>query len=157
MIISGQFIRAQMGWAQVLQARAQFEQGGGGRVTEQEAVRRMMEQGGARSPRPRNTCCSRSSSSFRAAERGSRLAQRRREARTAAGALPGMPTRPARIARGLVDVPRVRDLGRVLQPQLPPDWKDQVSAIRSGQATAVARYRAWRRIHRGLQCPRGLR
>lgn len=129
-----QFIRAQMGWAQVLQARAQFEQGGGGRVTEQEAVRRMMEQGGEK-PSATEYMLQQVIFVVPAAERGSRLAQRRREAEQLRARFQGCDS-TREIARGLVDV-TVRDLGRVLQPQLPPDWKDQVSAIRSGQATAV--------------------
>jgi peptidyl-prolyl cis-trans isomerase SurA len=73
-----QFIRAQMGWAQVLQARAQFEQGGG-RMSEQEVVRRMMEQGGEK-PSATEYMLQQVIFVVPAAERGARLAQRRREA-----------------------------------------------------------------------------
>ncbi len=39
-------------------------------------------------------------------------------------------------AKGLIDV-TVRDLGRVLAPQLPPDWAEQIKATKVGGATAV--------------------
>src|SRR5690606_30126398 len=39
-------------------------------------------------------------------------------------------------ARGLLDV-TVRDLGRVLEPQLPPDWEKLIKETKSGQATRV--------------------
>jgi peptidyl-prolyl cis-trans isomerase SurA len=129
-----QFIRAQMGWAQVLQARAQFEQGSGGRVTEQEAVRRMMEQGGEK-PSATEYMLQQVIFVVPAAERGARLAQRRREAEQLRARFQGCES-TREMARGLIDV-TVRDLGRVLQPELPPDWKDRITAIRAGQATTV--------------------
>ncbi len=39
-------------------------------------------------------------------------------------------------AKGLIDV-TVRDLGRVLAPQLPPEWADQIKATKVGGATAA--------------------
>jgi peptidyl-prolyl cis-trans isomerase SurA len=39
-------------------------------------------------------------------------------------------------AKGLIDV-TVRDLGRVLAPQLPPEWADQIKKIKTGTATGV--------------------
>ncbi|NMG38738.1 peptidylprolyl isomerase [Chelativorans sp. ZYF759] len=129
-----QFIRAQMGWAQVLQARAQFEQGGGGRVSEQEAVRRMMEQGGEK-PSATEYMLQQVIFVVPAAERGARLAQRRREAEQLRARFQSCET-TREMSRGLIDV-TVRDLGRVLQPELPPDWKDRITSIRAGQATTV--------------------
>lgn len=129
-----QFIRAQMGWAQVLQARAQFEQGSGGRMSEQEAVRRMMEQGGEK-PSATEYMLQQVIFVVPAAERGARLAQRRREAEQLRARFQSCDT-TRDMARGLIDV-TVRDLGRVLQPELPPDWKSHITAIRSGQTTTV--------------------
>ena len=129
-----QFIRAQMGWAQVLQARAQFEQGAGGRMSEQEVVRRMMEQGGEK-PSATEYMLQQVIFVVPAAERGARLAQRRREAEQLRARFQGCDT-TREMARGLIDV-TVRDLGRVLQPELPPDWKTQITSIRSGQTTVV--------------------
>lgn len=129
-----QFIRAQMGWAQVLQARAQFEQGAGGRMSEQEVVRRMMEQGGEK-PSATEYMLQQVIFVVPAAERGARLAQRRREAEQLRARFQSCDS-TREMARGLIDV-TVRDLGRVLQPELPPDWKDHITSIRSGQTTAV--------------------
>lgn len=39
-------------------------------------------------------------------------------------------------AKGLIDV-TVRDLGRVVAPELPPDWKDQIVNTKPGQATPL--------------------
>ena len=39
-------------------------------------------------------------------------------------------------AKGLIDV-TVRDLGRVLGPQLPGDWADQIKKTKVGGATAA--------------------
>ena len=39
-------------------------------------------------------------------------------------------------AKGLVDV-TVRDLGRVLAPQLPPEWADSIKNAKPGTATNV--------------------
>ena len=39
-------------------------------------------------------------------------------------------------AKGLIDV-TVRDLGRVLEAELPGDWKDQIIATKAGGATPV--------------------
>jgi len=129
-----QFIRVQMGWAQVLQARAQFQQGAGGRVSEQEAVRRMMEQGGEK-PSATEYMLQQVIFVVPAAERGARLAQRRREAEQLRARFQGCES-TREIARGLIDV-TVLDLGRVLQPELPPDWKDRITAIQAVQATTV--------------------
>ncbi len=124
------FIRAQMGWSQALQARARHE---GGRVTEQEAVRRMIEQGGNK-PSATEYMLQQVIFVVPAAERG-RLAQRRREAEALRARFRSCET-TREFARGLIDV-TVRDLGRVLEPQLPPDWERQIKAIGPGQATAV--------------------
>ena len=45
-------------------------------------------------------------------------------------------TRTREFAKGLIDV-TVRDLGRMLAPQLPPDWAEQIKATKLGGATAV--------------------
>lgn len=39
-------------------------------------------------------------------------------------------------AKGLIDV-TVRDLGRVLAPELPPEWADQIKKTQTGSATGV--------------------
>ncbi len=39
-------------------------------------------------------------------------------------------------AKGLLDV-TVRDLGRILEPELPSDWAKEVKAAKAGSATVV--------------------
>jgi len=128
-----QFIRTQMGWSQVLQARAQFEQGSG-QLSEQQVVRRIIEQGGQK-PSTTEYMLQQVIFVVPAAERGARLAQRRREAEQMRSRLQGCEgTREA--ARGVLDV-TVRDLGRILEPQLPPDWKSHVTSTNPGASTAI--------------------
>ena len=45
-------------------------------------------------------------------------------------------TRRAQFAKGLIDV-TVRDLGRKLAPELPPDWAEQIKKTKVGGATPV--------------------
>jgi peptidyl-prolyl cis-trans isomerase SurA len=128
-----QFIRTQMGWSQLLQARAQYEQGGG-QLSEQQVARRIIEQGGQK-PSATEYMLQQVIFVVPAAERSARLAQRRREAEQMRSRLQGCEgTRDA--ARGMLDV-TVRDLGRVLEPQLPPDWKSHITSTRPGAATAL--------------------
>ena len=47
-------------------------------------------------------------------------------------------------AKGLIDV-TVRDLARVLAPQLPPEWAEQIKNTKPGSATAV------RETERGIE------
>jgi peptidyl-prolyl cis-trans isomerase SurA len=69
------------------------------------------------------------------AERGATLAKRKREAEAMRARFNGCNT-TREFAKGLIDV-TVRDLPRVLAPQLPPDWAEQVKATKLGGATPV--------------------
>ena len=44
--------------------------------------------------------------------------------------------RARELVKGMIDV-TVRNLGRVLEPELPPDWADAVKAAKQGGATKV--------------------
>jgi peptidyl-prolyl cis-trans isomerase SurA len=128
-----EFIRAQMAWNQVLSARYRAEQGGNG-LSQQDAVRRMLNNGGSK-PTATEYMLQQVIFVVPAAERGAILGKRKREAEAMRGRFNGCST-THEFAKGLIDV-TVRDLGRVLAPQLPPDWADQIKKTKTGAATAV--------------------
>jgi peptidyl-prolyl cis-trans isomerase SurA len=99
-----EFIRTQMGWSRVLQARNSRVE----TLSEAEVVRRMLQQGGQK---------------------------RKREAQAMRDRFNGCES-TVEFAKGLIDV-TVKDLGRVLAPELPPDWKDYITKTRPGEATPV--------------------
>jgi peptidyl-prolyl cis-trans isomerase SurA len=68
-------------------------------------------------------------------ERGAILGKRKREAQALRARFAGC-DKTRDIAKGLIDV-TVRDLGRVLGPELPPDWSEPIKKTKSGQATQV--------------------
>lgn len=127
-----EFIRAQMAWNQALSAR--YRSGEGDSVSEQDAVRRMLDKGGAK-PSAMEYMLQQVIFVVPAAERGATLAKRKREADAMRARFNGCNT-TREFAKGLIDV-TVRDLGRILAPQLPPDWADQIKATKVGGATAT--------------------
>ncbi|MGF7006054.1 peptidylprolyl isomerase [Aminobacter sp. BE322] len=127
-----EYIRTQMGWNQALGARFRSEQGGGG-TSEQDAVRRMLQQGGAK-PSATEYMLQQVIFVVPASERGS-IGKRKREADAMRGRFNGC-EQTREFAKGLLDV-TVRDLGRVLAPQLPPEWADQIKKLKAGGATPV--------------------
>ncbi len=131
------FIRAQMSWSQALSMRARS----GGRLTEQEAVRKMLEKGGAK-PSATEYMLQQVIFVVPASERGS-LGKRKREAEAMRARFKTCDT-TRQFAKGLIDV-TVRDLGRVLAPELPPDWADSIKKASPGTATGV------RETQRGLE------
>ncbi|MCO5066206.1 MAG: peptidylprolyl isomerase [Rhizobiaceae bacterium] len=126
-----EYIRSQMGWGQVVNAKAGGN--GDGRVTEQEAVRRMLQQGGQK-PRATEYMLQQVIFVVPAKERA-KLPARRREAEAMRNRFNGC-NASRELAKGLIDV-TVRDLGRVLEPQLPIDWADSIKATKAGGATKV--------------------
>lgn len=124
-----EFIRAQMSWAQVL-SRGQ----GGGQMTEQDAVRRMLQQGGAK-PKATEYMLQQVIFVVPASERGKKLGARKREAEAMRQRFRSCET-TREFAKGLIDV-TVRDLGRVLEQELPTDWEKQIKAASVGGATTV--------------------
>ncbi len=125
------FIRSQMGWGQALQARARHEQGS---LNEQDVVQRMLEQGGDK-PVATEYLLQQVIFVVPASERSARLATRRREAEAMRARFQGCES-TREFAKGLIDV-TVRELGRVLEPQLPPDWAEPIKSARAGGATVV--------------------
>lgn len=122
------FIRAQMSWSQALNARAR---GGGKRMTEQEAVRKMLQQGGVK-PSATEYMLQQVIFVVPATEKGS-LGRRKKEAEAMRQRFKSCDT-TRQFAKGLLDV-TVRDLGRVLAPELPADWADAIKATAAGSAT----------------------
>jgi peptidyl-prolyl cis-trans isomerase SurA len=125
-----EFIRAQMAWNQALSARYS----GGGQMSEQDLVKHMLEKGGAK-PSATEYMLQQVIFVVPKAERSATLAKRKREAEAMRARFNGCNT-TREFAKGLIDV-TVRDLPRVLAPQLPPDWAEQIKATKLGGATAV--------------------
>ncbi|WP_027152665.1 peptidylprolyl isomerase [Mesorhizobium sp. WSM2561] len=125
-----EFIRSQMAWNQALTARHRSESGGS--LSEQDAVRRMLDKGGNK-PTAMEYMLQQVIFVVPAAERSATLSKRKREADAMRARFNGCNT-SREFAKGLIDV-TVRDLGRILAPQLPPDWADQIKATKVGGAT----------------------
>ncbi|RWP05051.1 MAG: peptidylprolyl isomerase [Mesorhizobium sp.] len=125
-----EFIRSQMAWNQALTARHRSESGGS--VSEQDAVRRMLDKGGNK-PTAMEYMLQQVIFVVPAAERSATLSKRKREADAMRARFNGCNT-SREFVKGLIDV-TVRDLGRILAPQLPPDWADQIKATKVGGAT----------------------
>src|SRR5690606_38912535 len=101
-----EFIRTQMGWSQVLSQRQQS-----GRVSEQDAVQRMLQQGGAK-PTATEYMLQQVIFVVPDSERRAKLGARKREADALRQRFRSCDS-TREFARGLLDV-TVRDLGRVL-------------------------------------------
>jgi peptidyl-prolyl cis-trans isomerase SurA len=128
-----EFIRAQMAWNQALSAR--YRSGDGtGAVSEQDLVRKMLEKGGSK-PSATEYMLQQVIFVVPAAERSATLGKRKREADAMRARFNGCNT-TREFAKGLIDV-TVRDLGRVLAPQLPQDWAEQIKATKVGGATVT--------------------
>jgi len=125
-----EYIGTQMGWNQALSSRFRSQ---GGAMSEQDAVRRMLQQGGAK-PSATEYVLQQVIFVVPAAEKGN-VAKRKREAEAMRLRFTGCAT-TRQFAKGLIDV-TVRDLGRVLAPDLPKEWAEQIKATRTGGATPV--------------------
>lgn len=125
------FIRVQMSWPRVVQALG----GGSGTMSTQDLVSKMLERG---NDKPSTTeyilqqvifvvpSSNRSNSTLNA---------RKREADQLRGRYPGCDNAASAIT-GLRDV-TLRNLGRILQPQLPPDWKPLIEKTEAGGTTST--------------------
>jgi peptidyl-prolyl cis-trans isomerase SurA len=134
------YIRMQMGWGQTVGSRYRATSG---QVSEREAVRKMMEKGGGTKPTATEYLLQQVIFVVPAAKRGAILGARKREAEAMRGRYSGCKTTIS-FVKGLKDV-TVRDLGRVLAPELPPEWADSIKKTQEGQATAV------RETERGIE------
>lgn len=124
------FIRAQMGWNQALQARYRAT----GALSDQDVVQRMLQKGGEK-PKATEYMLQQIVFVVPTAERGALLGKRKREAEALRARFSGC-DKTREFAKGLVDV-TVRDLGRILAPELPPDWADAIKSTKAGSATTV--------------------
>ncbi|MBO0906217.1 SurA N-terminal domain-containing protein [Jiella sonneratiae] len=124
------YIRTQMGWGQAVQASVRKND----RVSEQEAVQRMLAQGGKK-PKTTEYTLQQVIFVIPEAERKAKMSLRKREAEGMRSRMRGC-AGTYDIAKNLVDV-TVRDLGRVATPELPPRWKDSVEATSPGKTTPV--------------------
>lgn len=113
------YIAVQMSWPRLVQARYG---GGRGKMTSQELVTRMLEN----KQKPVTTEYTLQQVIFvvPANKRNAILAKRKAEASAARGKFPGCADLRT-FAATMLDV-SVRDLGRVLQPELPDNWKPLV-------------------------------
>lgn len=123
------FIRTQMGWGQAVQANIRQTE----LLSEQDAVQRMLQQGGEK---PSTTEYTLQQVIFVVpeSERGS-VGRRTQEANALRQRFTNCPA-TYQFAQGLRDV-TVRELGRVAQPELPPLWRDDISSLSSGRTTPV--------------------
>jgi peptidyl-prolyl cis-trans isomerase SurA len=125
-----EFIRTQMGWSQAVSARFRSQ---GGALSEQDVVRKMLEKGGDK-PSATEYMLQQVIFVVPAAERGS-IGKRKTEADAMRRRFAGCDS-TREFAKGLVDV-TVRDLGRVLAPELPQEWAEAIKNTQTGQATTV--------------------
>jgi peptidyl-prolyl cis-trans isomerase SurA len=127
-----EYIRLQMSWGRALSARNRTP-GGGAKVSEQEAVQRMLKDGGKK---PVSTEYQLQQVIFVVpANNKGILPKRRSEASALRARFSGCNT-TRDIAKGTLDV-TVRDLGKFIEQELPPEWSKQVTSTPVGQATAI--------------------
>lgn len=126
-----EFIRVQIGWAQTVQSRAQ---GQNQLMNEQDVVAKMLENGGQK---PTSTEYLLQQVIFVVPEskRRSQLKTRRNEANNMRGRVNGCDGTKA-LATQVRDV-TVRDLGRVLELELPARWAKDVKGLQEGQTTRI--------------------
>jgi peptidyl-prolyl cis-trans isomerase SurA len=124
------YIRVQMGWGQTVSSRFRATS----QITEQQAVRKMMEKGGAK-PSATEYMLQQVIFVVPAAKRGQILGQRKKEATAMRARFSGCEN-TRQFATGLKDV-TVRELGRFLAPELPPEWAELIKKTQAGSATTV--------------------
>ncbi|CAJ1391668.1 unnamed protein product [Effrenium voratum] len=125
-----EFIRLQIGWGQLVQLRARSESQ---MMSEQDVVARMLEQGGQK-PTSTEYILQQVIFVVPEANRG-QLSARRTEANRMRGRVSSCDQTLA-MAQNLRDV-TVRDLGRILELQLPSNWADDIKGLRAGQTTNI--------------------
>jgi peptidyl-prolyl cis-trans isomerase SurA len=125
------FIMVQMGWNRAIGARFRSE----GMMSEQDAVQRMLKEGGKK-PSTNEYTLQQVIFVVPAANRSAGvMAKRRQEANALRNRFSGCDATRS-LTKGMMDV-TVRDLGKHLELQLPPEWTTQLKATAVGRATAV--------------------
>lgn len=127
------FIRTQMGWSQAMSARAGATGAQPG-MTEQEVARKIIAEGGQK-PSATEYLLQQVIFVIPQAERRAKMAARKREAEGVRQRFQNCDT-TRQVVAGMLDV-TVRDLGRVIEPELPPDWKAPVTSTQAGRTTQV--------------------
>ncbi|MDF1776056.1 MAG: peptidylprolyl isomerase [Rhizobiaceae bacterium] len=125
-----EFIRVQMSWPRVVGARFNNS----GQMSTEDLVSKMLERGGEK-PTTTEYILQQVIFVVPTAKRKSILNKRKREAEAMRARFVNCES-TRDFAKGLKDV-SVRDLGRVMQPALPAEWKSQIEKISTGQATAT--------------------
>lgn len=124
------YIRAQMAWGRAAGAKVRSAS----KMSEQDAVRKMLEKGGEK-PSATEYMLQQVIFVVPAAKRGQIMGQRKKEATNFRSRFTSCDA-TKQSALGLKDV-TVRDLGRILAPQLPPEWADMVKKTNQGQTTGI--------------------
>jgi peptidyl-prolyl cis-trans isomerase SurA len=127
-----EYIRAQMVWGQVQQLQQRGS--GTGAVSMQDVVAKMLATGGTK-PTSTEYILQQVIFVVPTGDRGKKLGQRKKEAEALRARFQNCDS-TYDFAKGLVDV-SVRDLGRLLEAELPDDWKAQIVATKAGGATVV--------------------
>jgi peptidyl-prolyl cis-trans isomerase SurA len=125
-----EYIRIQMGWGQTVGSRLRATS----KLSEQDAVRKMLEKGGAK-PSATEYMLQQVIFVVPAAKRGQIMGQRKKEASAMRARFNGCEN-TRQFATGLKDV-TVRDLGRFLAPELPPEWAELIKKTQAGGATGI--------------------
>ena len=123
------FIRTQMGWGKYMQARFRSEQ----KSDKTDITAQILARG--KKPTATEYILQQVIFVVPQDERGSRLAARTNEANAMRQRFRDCDS-TREFAKGLLDV-TVRNLGRSLEPELPPEWKPLVSGLSQGQTTKV--------------------
>ena len=123
------YIRVQMGWGRLVSARYRAE---GGIITEQEAVQRMLKNGGVK-PTANEYELQQVIFVVPNNRRSAILGKRKQDAELFRSKFSGCANLKQQ-ATGMIDV-TIRNLGRVLEPQLPEEWEKSVKATPAGRMT----------------------
>ncbi|MFK4824000.1 peptidylprolyl isomerase [Paenochrobactrum sp. BZR 588] len=123
------YIMVQMGWGRLISSRFREE----GIISEEDAVQRMLKDGG-RKPVATEYHLQQVIFVVPSSKRSPALiAKRRQDANTLRSRFKSCETTRSQ-AKGMLDV-TVRDLGRILEPQLPGEWEKDVKAASVGSTT----------------------
>ncbi|EJF75186.1 peptidylprolyl isomerase [Bartonella alsatica] len=123
------YIRGQIGWGRLVHARYQAEMS---MITEQEAVRRILKNGGVK-PSTNQYTLQRIIFVIPAHRRSEIFEKRQREANNFRAHFQGC-ANSQKQASGILDV-TIRHLGKFLEPQLPSAWEQDILATPAGKMT----------------------
>ncbi|MEO4044457.1 peptidylprolyl isomerase [Hoeflea sp. CAU 1731] len=126
-----EFIKTQMTWPKLVEARFATS---GGRMSTEELVKNMLERGGEK-PTTTEYILQQVIFVVPQSKRSAILNRRKKEASSMRSRFVGCDS-SHEFAKGLLDV-SVRDLGRIMQPELPKNWKTAVEKTPEGGTTPV--------------------